>query len=302
MAGRSGDDSAGRLRLWASLATVYAVWGSTYLAIRVMVRTIPPLLGAGTRFIVAGAALSAWIAIRGTSRLAAMSPAQIANAMFAGILVLAGGIGLVTVAEQDVPSGLAAVIIASIPLWVVLIRLLLGDRAAKGTAVAVALGFIGLLALFWPTDAPTAPTESMLLLVAAAALTAVGIVYSSRSDMPPNAFVGAAIEMVTAGSVLLVAATLLGELAMPSDLRPSAASISALIYLVTMGSIVAYSCFVWLLDNASVSTVATYAYVNPIVAVLAGFAFLGERVTLVMMTATVIVLASVLLVVRTEPS
>lgn len=286
-------------RLPAALGILYVVWGSTYLAIRVMVRSVPPLLGAGARFLIAGSVLAFVMVVRGNDSWS-VSRQEIASAGLAGLLILVGGIGLVTVAEQDVPSALTALVIASIPLWVVLLRVMHRDAVPRSTVAAVCLGFLGLVILLRPGQGGGPKLGPLLLLVAASVLTAFGAFYSTRMEMPSNAFVGASIEMLVAGGLLLIASAVAGEVGDLSLARVSGESLAAFVYLVTMGSLVAYSAFVWLLENAKVSTVATYAYVNPLVAVTLGMLILGEQVSLTMGFGAALIVTSVVVVVREE--
>lgn len=283
-----------------SFGIIYVVWGSTYLAIRVMVRSIPPLLGAGARFILAGALLGLFLLVRREKRGRAVSRGQMRSAAFAGLLILTGGIGLVTIAEKTVPSALTALVISSIPLWVVLIRLIHRENVHGSTVAAVLLGFAGLVILLRPGQRDGPKVGSLLLLLAAAVLTAIGAFYSKKLDMPLDPFVATMIEMFVAGSALLLAGLALGEVDQLSVEHVSTESLVAFAYLVTIGSLVAYSAFVWLLENAKVSTVATYAYVNPVVAVILGVLVLGERVTLTMAIGAAVIVLSVVLIVRSE--
>ena len=276
------------------------VWGSTYLAIRVMVRSIPPLVGAGGRFVLAGALLGLLLCIPRRRVDWGVSPRQMRNAAWAGLLILVGGIGLVTVAEQDVPSALTALIIASIPLWVALLQLLHKEKVHGQTIVAVLLGFAGLIVLLRPGQSGGPEVDSLLLLLAAALLTAIGTFYSNRMEMPGDLFVATMIEMLVAGAVLVLAGLFLGELDELSIEQVSAESLVAFVYLVFIGSLVAYSAFVWLLGNAKVSTVSTYAYVNPVVAVVLGVVLLGEQVSLSMFIGAAVIVLSVVLIVRSE--
>jgi drug/metabolite transporter (DMT)-like permease len=292
--------SRGAWRLPMSLGIIYVVWGSTYLAIRVMVRSIPPLVGAGARFVLAGALLGLLLWIQRQRVDWGVSPRQMRNAAFAGLLILVGGIGLVTVAEQDVPSALTALVIASIPLWVVVLQLLHKERVQSQTIAAVLVGFAGLVVLLRPGQGGGPEVDSLLLLLAAALLTAIGTFYSNRMEMPRDLFVATMIEMLVAGAVLTLAGLSLGELEELSTERVSAESLVAFAYLVFIGSLVAYSAFVWLLGNAKVSTVSTYAYVNPVMAVVLGVLLLGEQVSLNMFIGAAVIVLSVMLIVRSE--
>jgi drug/metabolite transporter (DMT)-like permease len=287
--------------LWAALATVYLVWGSTYLAIRVMVETMPPLLAAGTRFAVAGAIF--WVALRltgGAERVRA-TPRQIAGAALIGVLLCFGGNGLVTVAEQEVPSGLAALIIGSVPLWVVLMRTGHGDRVPAPTLAGVVLGFGGLALLVLPGDRPgDAPLWGVLLVVVAAALWASGSFYSSRVSLPDDALASTAWQMLLGGGTMLVVGLIAGE---AGDVRPAEFSTDSLIafsYLIVVGSLFAFTAYVWLLQHAPISLVATYAYVNPVIAIFLGWAILDEEITFTVVAGALAIVLSVATVVRRE--
>lgn len=222
------------------------------------------------------------------------------NAAFAGLVILVGGIGLVTVAEQEVPSALTALVIASIPLWVAPLQLLHKEKVQNQTIAAVVLGFAGLVVLLRPGQAGGPEVGNLFLLITAALLTAIGTFYSNRMEMPRDLFVATMIEMLAAGAAPVLAGLFLGELDEFSIERVSAESLVAFAYLVLIGSLVAYSAFVWLLGNAKVSTVSTYAYVNPVVAVVLGVLLLGEEVSLNMFIGAAVIVLSVMLIVRSE--
>jgi drug/metabolite transporter (DMT)-like permease len=272
--------SAHGWRVVAALGIVYVVWGSTYLAIRVMVEDVPPLLAAGLRFALAGVLLAGvLVGVGGPVRLRT-TPREAASACLTGLLILVGGIGLLTVAEREAPSGLAALVIASVPLWVLILRAALGDRPQARTVVGVGVGLAGVtLVIGAGSDIDVRPW-ALATLVTAAVLTGLGGVLSARLAMPADAFAATTYEMLAAGVVLTLAGLAVGELGELHVAALSAASIAAFAYLVVAGSLVAYAAFVWLLDHANVSLVATYAYVNPVVAVALGWAVLGESLTL----------------------
>ena len=287
--------------LWAALATIYVVWGSTYLAIRVMVETVPPLLGAGVRFAVAGAIFLAILRLRGGADRVRITRPQALGAALAGNLLCFGGNGLVTVAEQEVPSGLAALIVGSVPLWVVLMRLGEGDRPGRGTLAGVIVGFIGLAVLVLPGDRPDeAPLWGVLLIVLAAVLWASGSFYSSRTTLPKDPLVSTAWQMLIAGATMIVAGLVTGEAAVVHASEFSTDSLLALAYLITFGSRLAYTAYTWLLGNAPISTVTTYAYVNPVIALALGAAILSEEITLTVLLGAPAIVAAVATVVREE--
>ena len=286
--------------MWSALTCVYVLWGSTYLAIRVMVEDVPPLLGAGLRFLVAGVVMLAVLAARGRS--IRVSRGGLAAAALVGVLLLAGGNGLVTVAERHVPSGLAALLIASVPLWVVVLRSTVGrERVAGGTLVGVAVGFVGLALLLVPGSRPAEATAGGVALVLLAAfLWATGTFLSARLRMPADLLASTGWQMVCGGALLLACALVAGE---PADLHLAQTSTKALlafVWLVTAGSLVAFTAFAWLLQNVPVSQVATYAYVNPLVAVFLGWAILDETVSAGTIAGAGLVVASVAGIVRRE--
>lgn len=287
--------------VWVNLWIVYIVWGSTYLAIRIVVRTMPPMLTAGVRFVVAGALMGGWLALRRGRGTLRVSRAEMAGAAIVGTALLAGANGLVMVAEQTVASSLAALIIASVPLWVVVLRFATGERVPALTLASVAAGFAGVALLVLPGgDSGTSGAGAWLLLMAALAW-ASGSFYAQRLAMPGDLLVSTTYQMVLGGAVAIVAGLVVGE---ASDLDParfSAQSLWAALYLVLIGSLVAFTAYVWLLRNAPISKVATYAYVNPVVAIFLGWAILSERITPVMGVGAAIIIGSVALIVGRQP-
>jgi drug/metabolite transporter (DMT)-like permease len=286
--------------VWSALAIVYVLWGGTYVAIRVMVEDVPPLLGAGARFAIAGAAMLAFLAARG--HRVRVAPRSLAAAGLIGLLLPAGGNGLVTVAERDVPAGLAALLIASVPLWVVLLRsTVAGERVNRGTLAGVAVGFCGLGLLLLPGSRPAEATLGGVLLVLVAACSwATGSFLSPRMSMPSDPLVSTGWQMVVGGAALLAGALAAGE---TGDLHLAAAStksVLAFAYLVVAGSLVAFTAYAWLLQNVPISKVATYAYVNPLVAVLLGWALLSEQLSAGTLAGAVLIVASVAVIVTRE--
>lgn len=286
------------LRTWLALGTVYVVWGSTYLAIRVMVETIPPLLGAGLRFLVAGALMVGVLAL--TRGWAAVRPtrAQLAGAALIGVL-LPGANAVVTVAEVDVPSALAALLIASVPLILILLRRATGDRIAPASWFGVVVGFAGVGLLLMPGERPDGATlAGMLLCVGAACMWASGSFVASRIDLPDAALVSVGWQMLLGGVPITLAGVLAGEV---GDVGPmSTDSVLAFAYLVLIGSLIAYTAYAWLLRNVPVSKVGTYAYVNPAVAIVLGWLILDETITTLTLAGAAVIIASVALIVRAE--
>jgi drug/metabolite transporter (DMT)-like permease len=287
-------------RLGAALATVYVAWGATYPAIRVMVETVPPLLGTGARFLVAGLLLSAFLAWRRGSARLAITARELAGAAAIGTIIL-GDIGLLALAEQEVPAGLAALIIASVPLWIVVLRLLHREPVSPGTLGAVAAGLGGVAILVLPGERTGgAPLDWLLVLVLAGLIDAVGQYYSKRAPLPSDALLTTAVELIAAAVVLLLAGVAIGEGARLRFEDVSLTSLLAFAYLVGPGSLLAYSAFVWLLEHAPISTVSTYAYVNPVVAVFLGWALLSEEVTTAIVAGALAILLSVAFIVRRQ--
>jgi drug/metabolite transporter (DMT)-like permease len=293
-----GDRNASPAGIWAALLAVYIVWGSTYLAIRVTVRTIPPLLSASTRFLVAGALLYLWSVRRGDRRGDRPTPAHWRSAAIIGAVMLFGGNGLVSLAEQTVPSSLAALLLASIPLWMVVIRLtVLRERSGWVEVAGLLLGFGGIVLLVDPFGGGTADPLGVALLLVAALSWASGSLFARRAALPSRPLVGTGMEMIAGGVVCLVAAVAAGELGDLDLARISVPSILGLAFLIVFGSWVGFAAYVWLLRVARTSLVSTYAYVNPVVAVFLGWAILGEAISVRTLVAGAVVLAAVALIV-----
>jgi drug/metabolite transporter (DMT)-like permease len=291
----SSRDAAGPLTggvaVWANLASVYLIWGSTYLAIRVLVRTVPPLYGAGARFVVAGALMLAFLGRRSLN----INRRELLASAIVGTLLAAGGNGLVTVAEQDVPSGLAAVLVASVPLWIVVYRAVVGDRVRRATLIGVLAGFAGVAILVLPGNRPSGvPLGPTLVIIGAAASWGFGSFISKSMPLPRDGLVTTGWQMLFGGTVLAVAGAAAGE----HIGTPSGESAWAWVYLVVIGSLVAYTSYTWLLRNAPISQVSTYAYVNPVVAVILGALILNESVGIVTVLGTAVIVASVAVIVR----
>jgi drug/metabolite transporter (DMT)-like permease len=289
---------ASSLSVWVALGIVYVVWGSTYLAIAIAVQTLPPLLHAGIRFVLAGLLLAAWLAFRRTDLR--VSRRELGGAAAVGVLMLAGGNGLVVLAERTVPSGIAALIVASIPLWIVLYRMIAGERVGRDLLAGVFLGLVGVAILVVPGGLNgTIDPVGALMLFGATLSWALGTFLSPRLDTPHNALVSTSYQMLAAGIVLLVVALGRGELAYVDPATFSTRSLIAFAYLIVFGSLVAYSAYTWLLQNASVSLVSTYAFVNPVVAVVLGALILAEPITTsIVVGAAVIVVAVAFIIVR----
>jgi drug/metabolite transporter (DMT)-like permease len=266
--------------IWAALGAIYFFWGTTYLAIRVGVRTMPPFLMASVRFLIAGAILYV-IAIR-TGDRTGDRPTRLhwRSAAIIGTALLLGGNGLVSWAEQRVPSGLASLVIATVPFWLVLLaRFVLRERVSIREWLGIAAGFGGLLLLINPSGGGRIDLGGAGLLVIASILWAAGSLYSRNAPLPSRPLVGTAMEMLCGGVALGVAGIASGELGRVDISAISLESLLGLGWLIVFGSLVGFTAYVWLLRVTRTSLVGTYAYVNPVVAVGLGWAMLGEPIT-----------------------
>jgi drug/metabolite transporter (DMT)-like permease len=303
--GRGTQTSASGLVLWTALGIVYVVWGSTYLGIRVAVETLPPLLSAGMRFTAAGVILAAILAARRGPGVLNVTKRQIGGAALIGTLLLAGGNGGVVFAEAGVvdtplPSGVAALLIALVPIIVVVLRAGTGDRPRLASVAGVLVGFGGLVALVAAGSGVdgSVPLVGSLIVVGAAASWAVGSFLSARLPLPANPFVTSVYESILGGAAVGLLGFAAGERLHVSEV--SGRSWLALLYLLVAGSLVAFTAYAWLLQNAPISLTATYAYVNPTVAVLLGALFVAEPVTPAILLGGLIIIVGVALVVSSE--
>jgi drug/metabolite transporter (DMT)-like permease len=287
------------LLVWVALWTVYIVWGSTYIGIRVMDETIPPFIGATTRFLAVGILLAAYLFVRRGRSALRVTKRELLSLGVVGTLLLAGGNGVLIYAETWVPAGISAVVVASVPLWIVALRLVGRDRPKLATVASTLFGFGGVALLVLAHNGSDGATAGGLLLVVVASISwALGSYLSSRLPMPSDALVSTAWETVLAGLVLFVAA--IPEL---GSFHPSAVSVrsgAGLAYLVTFGSILGLTAYVWLLQNAPISKVSTYAYVNPVVAIVLGALLLGESVTPAILLGGAIIVVAVAAVIMIE--
>lgn len=285
---------SGRTRLWVALGTVYTIWGSTYLGIALAVETMPPLFASSSRFVVAGALLAALVVLRQGWRALKVSGRELAAVTLVGVLLI-GASALLFFAERTVPTGLASLVIASVPLWVALFRIAAGDRPPTAVLLGIVAGFAGVVVLVRPGGEFT--SWGLVLVVLCALSWSVGSFLSPRLPLPRNAFTSTAYEMGLGGLVFLP----LGLAAGPDPSEFSARSILGWTYLVVFGAVVDYTAYVWLLAHAPLSIAATYAYVNPVIAISLGALVLDESITTSIVIGATIVLTSVAVVVRREP-
>lgn len=283
----------------AGLAAIYLLWGSTYLAIRFAVETIPPFLMAGTRHLMAGVILFGFAWGKRREKLAWR---HWRSALIVGGLLLFGGNGLVSWAEQKVPSGIAALIVASVPLWMVLMHgVQERRRPARAVLAGVTLGLAGLGLLVLPGffgAAGRIDPEGVGILIVATLAWSAGSLYSRRAPLPSSTLLGISMEMLCGGAILWIVGLASGQGAQLHWADLTTRSVESLLYLVVFGSLIGFSTYIWLLKVATPARVSTYAFVNPVVAVFLGWAFAGEIVTLRMVLAGVIVISAVALILR----
>ncbi len=286
--------------VWLGLLTLYFVWGSTYLGIAVAIRTIPPFAMAASRYLVAGSILLTIVALRRRS-LRVPAAREWRDSLVVGALLAAGGNGLVSWGEQTVPSGIAALLVGLVPAWAAVIDGVgFGERLPRPVAVGIGIGFLGVAVLAWPFGGALAFDPAGLgAVLVAPILWALGTVYAARrAHLPADGLLASALQMLLGGLVLVAMAVTTGEIGQLDPTAVSPTSLLALAYLTVAGTLIAYSTFAWLLRHAPVSTVATYAYVNPVVAVALGTLVLGERLELRALLAGAVIVVGVALIVR----
>jgi drug/metabolite transporter (DMT)-like permease len=287
-----------RAKVWIALWTVYILWGSTYLGIELASETMPGTFTAGIRFGTAGLLMLGFLAWRRGGGSLRVGRAELASAVVVGVL-LTGANSLLFITEQHVPIGLTSLIIGSVPLWVLLLRLAAHERPDLVASLGLVVGFAGIVLLVQPGN-DTGPLGYLLLTVAAAVLWSLGSFISPRIPVPKDALVATGYQML-AGGVVLTAIGL--ATTSSSDLDPSGwstRSILGLLYLIFFGSIVGYTAYSWLLANAPITQVSTYAYVNPVIAIALGVIVLDEQITARIVAGALLILAAVAIVVRRE--
>jgi drug/metabolite transporter (DMT)-like permease len=287
-----------RIKIITAFAAVYLIWGSTYLGIRFAIETLPPFLMAGTRFVLAGGLLYVWLRWRGAPR-----PKSIhwRSAVVLGGLMLLGGNGAVTWSEQWLPSGLAALLVATVPLWVVLLGWLLpGGKRPGGPVIAgLVIGLGGVALLVGPGSLSEGERVNLLgifVILLGALSWSIGTLYSRRASLPDHPLLGTAMEMMAGGALLALAGTASGEWGRLSLQAVSLRSGLALAYLTIFGSLIAFSAYLWLIRATSPAQASTYAYVNPVVAVILGWIMAGERFSVLTLIAAAIIILAVVLI------
>ena len=280
-----------------ALTAVYVVWGSTYLAIRFAVETIPPFFMAGVRFFIAGAVLYAWLRMRGAPP---PTPTHWKSMSIIGILLIGGGNGAVSWAEQTVPSGLTALIIALVPLLFVTIEWMqTRERPTAKVLIGLLLGFIGMIVLIDPariTEGGHVDPIGTTVIAVGTLAWAAGSMYSRTAEHPTRPLLGTAMQMLAGAALLLIVSAFSGELFGISFSAMSRASLISLGYLIVFGSLIAFTAYIWLLRAAPPAQVSTYAYVNPIIAVFLGWLLADELLNMRIVIATVIIVAAVAII------
>jgi drug/metabolite transporter (DMT)-like permease len=285
------------LQIVAAFLAVYIIWGSTYFAIKVAIQTIPPFLMAGFRFLVAGALVFGWLLLRGAAR-----PKLVhwRSALILGGLLLFAGNGGVTWAEQYIPSGLAALIVATVPIYVALLDWIRpgGARPSVLRIVGLTIGFAGVALLIGPlaTGGFSPALFAAFVPLVGSLCWAAGTLYARSAKLPSNPLVGTGMEMLVGGVLLTAVGLALGE---GSQIHPENFSLNSLLafgFLVIFGSIIAFTSYIWLLGKVNPGRVSTYAYVNPVVAVFLGWAFANEAVTGRTLIAAAVILLAVMII------
>lgn len=286
--------------LWAGLLVLYVVWGSTYLGIAYAVETIPPFLMAALRFIPAGILLAGVVAVHDRATIRRPSIRELRDATIVGAFLMLGGMGMVALGERTIPSGIAALLIGLMPAWIAVFgRVLFKDRLPLLAIVGILIGIGGVGILAWPESGVAALDPfGLLALILSPISWSLGSLYAARrAVLPAPALFSTGLQMILGGLTLLAASVLAGELWTFDPAAVSRQSWLGVLYLLVVGSLVGYTTYAWLLSVAPLSRIATYAYVNPVVAVFLGWVFLAEPVTLRTVVASVVIVVAVALIV-----
>jgi drug/metabolite transporter (DMT)-like permease len=289
-----------RWKFLTALWTVYLVWGSTYLAIKLSVRTLPAFLSAGSRFLLAGLLLA--LILRLTGRTIRVSRRELASGALLGVALLGVGVGGVTLAETRIDSSIAAMIAGSVPLQVILLRTLARERVALATRLSVLVGLAGLALIVIPGGDGASNAVGLALSLAASISWALGSFFAHRLALPRDGFVAATWQMLSGGVFLLLLGVATGELGTMDPAGFTLESIAAWLYLAVFGTLIAFTAYAWLLRNAPISKVVTHQYVNPLVAIVLGAALLDEQLTFATGIGAALIVGSVFVAVRQEGS
>jgi drug/metabolite transporter (DMT)-like permease len=288
--------------IWLGLAVLYVVWGSTYLGIAIAVETIPPFLMAAVRFAIAGTVLMTWSILRARGSFVAPSRREWRDTIIVGALLLGGGMGMVAFGEQTIPSGIAALLIAMMPVWVAIFgRVFLGERLPRIAGVGIVVGFVGVAILVGPTilgQAGSLDPLGLAAIIISPIAWSLGSLYAShRATLPRQPLVATGTQMLAGGAVLALMAGVTGEFARFDPAAVSRDSIGALVYLTVIGSLLAFTAYGWLLRVAPLPLIATYAYVNPVVAVILGAVVRNEPIDTRTLVAGAVIIGAVALIV-----
>jgi len=287
-----------RVRVAVALGTLYFIWGSTYLAIRIAIETLPPFLMAGVRFLIAGGILYGWARLRGAEK---PNREFWRTAAISGLLTLLGANGAVVWAEQFVPSGMVSLLVATVPLWIVLQDWGWGRGGDPGPGVAFGIlwGLAGVALLVTGSEIGKATPQDLLgglLVLGGAGTWAAGSLVARYGARPKSASLGNGMQMLAGGAGLLLAGLIRGEVGTVNVDAISMASVLAVLYLLVFGSLVAFSAYIWLLQNTTPAVASTYAYVNPLVALFLGWAFAAEPLSSRTVLAALVILTSVMII------
>jgi len=284
--------------IWAALLVVYVLWGSTYFGIKIAVETLPPLLAGGSRFLVAGALLAAILTLRGTSLR--ISRRELGGTAIVGGLLLTLGVGLVHVAETRIDSSVAAIIVGTVPLQIIVMRTVGREHPARATQLSALTGLIGLGLVVAPGLGAGSTALGLAVMLVASMSWSIGSFVSKRLELPRDPFVTAVYQMLAGGLFLTLGALALGEGGQLDGAAFARDSVLAWIYLVIFGSLVGFTAYAWLLKVAPISLVVTHQYVNPLVAIALGMVFLDERPSPWALAGALVVLGAVYIAIRAE--
>jgi drug/metabolite transporter (DMT)-like permease len=285
-------------KLLTALWTVYLVWGSTYVAIKLSVRTLPAFLSAGSRFLLAGALLALILTLRGRS--IRVTRRELASSALLGLALLTLGVGMVTLAETRIDSSIAAMIAGSVPLQVILLRTIARERVALATRLSVLAGLAGLGLVVIPGGEGASSAFGLAIMLGASVSWSLGSFFGHRLPLPKDGFVATTWEMLSAGAFLLVLGAATGELGSMEPSGFTLESVAAWLYLAVFGSLVGFTAYAWLLRNAPISKVVTHQYVNPLVAIALGALLLDEQLTLAIGAGAALIVGSVFVAVSSE--
>ncbi|HET9345936.1 MAG TPA: EamA family transporter [Candidatus Limnocylindrales bacterium] len=292
---------APRAMVWLAILILYVVWGSTYLGIRIAVESIPPFTMGSTRFLIAGVVMLAVIAVVRRGSIARPTRTQLRDSFIVGALLMGGGMGAVAWGEQTVPSGIAALLIAMMPVWVAIFsRVFLHERLPLAAMLGIGVGMAGVAILVGPSiavDGSLDPAGIVALLISPISWAAGSVFAAHRAKLPEDPFVATGFQMLSGAAVLGALAIATGEIFTVRLEAITQESLVALAYLTLVGSLVAFTAYVWVLRHAPLPLIATYAFVNPVVAVVLGAIVLNETVTPLQVVAGAVIVVGVALII-----